>query len=375
MTMPVPRSAYIHVPFCRHRCGYCNFTVIAGRDDLHASYLQALQMELETLGAPQEMETVFLGGGTPTQLHPEELRQLFDLIAYWFPMVTDGEYTIEANPEDIDEESVALFQEYGVNRVSLGGQSFDMDKLTLLERSHQPSQLEQCFTLLKPIPSVSMDLIFGVPGETLSQWSADLDALLIFLPTHISTYGLTIEKGTSFWSRFERGELLEVDEELQRQFYIEARQRLSAAGYHHYEVSNFAKPGFECRHNQAYWFGDPYFAVGPGAASFVNGYREVNHRSTTTYISKVLAGESAVAESELVSGEELHREVLVFALRRLDGINPDWFFQKTGVTIESLAGDQITKFVNQGLLRWQDGRLCLTEEGLLVSDSLWPYLL
>ena len=156
MTMPVPRSAYIHVPFCRHRCGYCNFTVIAGRDDLHASYLQALQMELETLGAPQEMETVFLGGGTPTQLHPDELRRLFDLIAYWFPMVTEGEYTIEANPEDIDEESVALFQEYGVNRVSLGGQSFDMDKLTLLERSHQPSQLEQCFTLLKSIPSVSM---------------------------------------------------------------------------------------------------------------------------------------------------------------------------------------------------------------------------
>ena len=150
---------------------------------------------------------------------------------------------------------------------------------------------------------------------------------------------------------------------------------LEKAGYAQYEVSNFARPGFECRHNQAYWFGDPYFAVGPGAASFVNGYREVNHRSTTTYISKVLAGESPVAESELVSGEELHREVLVFALRRLDGINPDWFFQKTGVTIESLAGDQITKFVNQGLLRWHDGRLCLTEEGLLVSDSLWPYLL
>lgn len=370
-----PRSVYIHVPFCRHRCGYCNFTVIAGRDDLHASYLKALEMELRRLDSPQQVDTIFLGGGTPTQLSLTEFRSLLDLLQFWFPLSDDGEFTTEANPEDITAETVQLFEEYGINRVSLGGQSFDDSKLKLLERSHQKQQLEDCFKLLKSMASVSMDLIFGVPGETLEQWTTDLQSLLTLGPTHISTYGLTIEKGTPFWSRFKKGDWEEVSDDLQRAFYLTARRTLTAAGYHHYEVSNFSLPGFECRHNQAYWFGDPYFAAGPGAARYVNGYREVNHRSTTNYIKKVLAGESAVAESEQVVGEDLQREILVFALRRLDGFTPEWFLQKTGVSLDSLAGPQINRFVDQGLLQWSQGRLCLTEEGLLISDSMWPDLL
>ncbi len=370
-----PRSAYIHVPFCRHRCGYCNFTVIAGRPDLHRSYLNALKAELALLGEPAEVDTLYLGGGTPTELRLSEFQELMELVKFWFPLAVDGEFTTEANPEDMTSEYVELFQEVGINRVSLGGQSFDESKLAVLERNHSAVQLEHCFELLSPIDSISMDLIYGVPDESLQQWERDLKLLLEYEPTHLSTYGLTIEKGTSFWSRFENGELEELSDDLQREFYLTARHMLIEHGYHHYEVSNYAKPGFECRHNEVYWFGEPYFAAGPGAARYVDGFRQVNHRSTTTYISKALEGKSVVAESEHIIGEELYREILVFALRRLDGITDAWFQQKTGMTPWELAGEQLEKFIEQGFFLRTDDQLCLTQEGLLVSDSLWPHLL
>ena len=373
--MNAPRSAYIHIPFCRHRCGYCNFTVLAGRQDLHRSYLNALKAELALLGEPVEVDTVYLGGGTPTELQLSEFHELMELVKFWFPLAVDGEFTTEANPEDITPEYVQLFQKFGINRVSLGGQSFDQSKLAMLERNHSPVQLKQCFELLSPIDSISMDLIFGTPGESLQQWETDLKLLLEYQPTHLSTYGLTIEKGTPFWSRFENGELEELSDDLQREFYLTARHMLTEHGYHHYEVSNYAKPGFECRHNEAYWFGEPYFAAGPGAARYVDGFRQVNHRSTTTYIRKALEGKSVVAESEHVTGEELYREILVFALRRLDGITDAWFQQKTGMTPWELAGEQLERFVEQGFFQRTGDQLCLTEEGLLVSDSLWPHLL
>ena len=370
-----PRSAYIHVPFCRHRCGYCNFTVIAGRPDLHRSYLNALKAELALLGEPAEVDTLYLGGGTPTELRLSEFQELMELVKFWFPLAVDGEFTTEANPEDMTSEYVELFQEVGINRVSLGGQSFDESKLAVLERNHSAVQLEHCFELLSPIDSISMDLIYGVPDESLQQWERDLKLLLEYEPTHLSTYGLTIEKGTSFWSRFENGELEELSDDLQREFYLTARHMLIEHGYHHYEVSNYAKPGFECRHNEVYWFGEPYFAAGPGAARYVDGFRQVNHRSTTTYIRKALEGKSVVAESEHIIGEELYREILVFALRRLDGITDAWFQQKTGMTPWELAGEQLEKFIEQGFFLRTDDQLCLTQEGLLVSDSLWPHLL
>lgn len=373
--MNAPRSAYIHVPFCRHRCGYCNFTVIAGRPDLHRSYLNALKAELALLGEPAEVDTLYLGGGTPTELRLSEFQELMELVKFWFPLAVDGEFTTEANPEDMTSEYVELFQEVGINRVSLGGQSFDESKLAVLERNHSAVQLEHCFELLSPIDSISMDLIYGVPDESLQQWERDLKLLLEYEPTHLSTYGLTIEKGTSFWSRFENGELEELSDDLQREFYLTARHMLIEHGYHHYEVSNYAKPGFECRHNEVYWFGEPYFAAGPGAARYVDGFRQVNHRSTTTYISKALEGKSVVAESEHIIGEELYREILVFALRRLDGITDAWFQQKTGMTPWELAGEQLEKFIEQGFFLRTDDQLCLTQEGLLVSDSLWPHLL
>lgn len=370
------RSAYIHVPFCRHRCGYCNFTLIAGRSDLHAEYIEALGQELSLLQTPRPVDTLFIGGGTPTELSPEQLQQLLKLVGQWFPLTEKGEFSLEANPADVDANLVDLLCAEGVNRVSLGGQSFERSKLKWLERDHNEICLQNSFELLrKKIDAVSMDLIFGTPGETVPMWEKDVEQLLHLKPNHISTYGLTIEKGSSFFGRLQRGEFELPSEEVQREMYLLARHKLQSQGYEHYEVSNFALPGFHCRHNETYWLGGPYYAAGPGAARYIDGRREVNHRSTITYLKKIAAGESVVAESEQIQGSARAREVLVFALRRLSGITPAWFKSTTGFDLMTLGGTQLERFVQLGLLAWHDDYLRLTEEGLLVSDSIWPELL
>lgn len=371
-----PRAAYIHVPFCRHRCGYCNFTLIAGRDDLIGRYLGALAKELTLLGTPRQVDTLFFGGGTPTHLPAEELWQLLELVGEWFPLAAGGEFSSEANPLDLTPERCSVLRAHGINRISLGAQSFSPRKLKLLERDHAPADIEVAVERAKSVaPSVSLDLIFGVPDESLVEWEHDLDCALALQPQHISTYGLTIEKGTSFFPRRERGSLVPADEESSAQMYELAIDRLTAAGYEHYEVSNFALPGHRCRHNETYWLGGGYYAAGPGAARYVNGVREMNHRSTTTWLQRLARAESPVAEREELSPEERARERLVFGLRRLAGVRADDFQRELGFEMESLAGPALGRFVEQGLLAWDAQTLKLTRKGLLVSDSIWPYFL
>jgi oxygen-independent coproporphyrinogen-3 oxidase len=380
-----PRAAYIHVPFCRHRCGYCNFTLIAGRDDLIGAYLEALERELLWLEQPREVDTLFFGGGTPTHLAPSELRRLFEIVRQWFPLAAGGELCVEANPIDLDEARSRVLAEAGATRVSLGAQSFHRWKLQALERDHDRVAIESAVQFARGFAqSVSLDLIFGVPGESLADWQSDLQAALELAPDHVSTYGLTFEKGTAFWSRLSHGELARLDEDLERQMYEAAIDTLTAAGYEHYEVSNFAwavvpsrseGTTFRCRHNENYWLGGSYFAAGPGAARFVAGRRETNHRSTTTYIRRVLAGQSPVAESEQLAPEDAARERLVFALRRLEGIDTTAFPSATGFTVEQLGGEALPRLIDLGLLELSAGGLRLTRRGLLVSDAIWPEFL
>jgi len=375
-----PRAAYIHVPFCRHRCGYCNFTLVAGRDDLIGAYLEALTRELAALGGPHEVDTLFYGGGTPTHLRPRELARLFETVGRSFAIVPGCELSVEANPIDLDSERVQILAAAGVTRISLGAQSFDPGVLRVLERDHSPDQIRQAFAAVRRIAhSVSLDLIFGAPGQSLADWRQDLASALKLAPDHVSTYGLTFEKGTSFWSRLERGNLIRADEDLERAMYETAIDTLVAAGYEHYEVSNFARPGHRCRHNENYWTGGDYFAAGPGASRLVAGRRETNHRSTTTYISRVLAGKSPIAEAEELGPEDAARERLVFALRRLEGIDMDAFTAEWGFTVEQLGGQALTRFLEQGLLAMTGlgggRRLRLTRRGLLVSDTMWPEFL
>jgi oxygen-independent coproporphyrinogen-3 oxidase len=373
---PAPRSAYVHVPFCRHRCGYCNFTLVAGRDDLIGDYLQAVELELRSLESPHEVDTLFFGGGTPTHLPVDALESLLKTVTHWFPLAAGGELSVEANPADLTEDKIALLAEHGVNRLSLGGQSFDAAKLAILERDHDAEVIAQGIARARTrIPSISLDLIFGTPGETVDVWRHDLGTALALGPQHVSTYGLTFERGTPYWSRLLSGEIQRLDEEVERAMYALAIDTLSAAGFEHYEVSNFARPGQRCRHNEAYWAGDGYYAAGPGAAHYVAGRRAMNHRSTTTYLKRVLAGESPVAESETLEPEDRAREMLVFGLRRLEGIRREPFATRTGFRIDDLIGRPLADLVSHGLLRDDGQSVQLTREGLYVSDAIWPRFL
>lgn len=371
-----PRAAYVHVPFCSRRCGYCNFTLVTGRDDLVEKYLQAIALEVNGTGQTFEVDTLYFGGGTPSYLQPAELRQLFECVLARHPLAAEHEWTIEANPADVTPEIVELVSALGVTRISLGAQSFRHEKLQRLERNHEPADIHRAVALAREAGlQVSVDLIFAAPGETLDQWLADIDAAIAVKPAHVSTYGLTFERGTAFWARRLRGELNEADEMLQRDMYAAAIDRLTAAGFEHYEVSNFARTGFRSRHNQTYWSGKGYFAYGPGAARYIRGVRETNHRSTTTYLKRILAGASPVADREMLSPNARAREFLVFSLRRIEGISRAQFRQATGFEIDDLVAKPLQKFVDLALLSDDGSRIRLTRKGLFVCDALWPDLL
>lgn len=371
-----PRAAYIHVPFCRHRCGYCNFTLVTGRDDLIGDYLRAIQLELIKLETPRQVDTLYFGGGTPTYLSVGQFEQLATTVLQWHPLAAGYEWTVEVNPADLSADKIGVLRELGVTRLSLGGQSFRAAKLQLLERDHEATDIERAVSLARRAGmQVALDLIFATPGETLEQWSDDLDVAIALAPNHVSTYGLTFERGTAFWARRLRGELAEVDEMLQREMYALAIDRLTAAGFEHYEVSNFARPGCRSRHNETYWSGDGYFAAGPAAARYVNGVRETNHRSTTTYLKRVLAGESPVAEREKLTPEARARELLIFGLRRIGGISRHDFFQRTGHEVDELIAEPLRKFIDLGLLADSGEHIGLTREGLFISDAMWPEML
>ena len=366
-----PRAAYIHVPFCAHRCGYCDFTLVARKDHLIEDYLVALELELKSLEVPREIDTLFFGGGTPTHLSAPQLRKLCELAKAWFRLAGDGEFSVEANPAGFDADKVDVLAEAGVNRISLGAQSFRSELLRVLERDHRPDEIAEVVERVRTrIRNISLDLIFGVPGQDPDEWRADLKSVVELSPTHISTYGLTFEKGTTFWSRRRAGSLLPVADEDEREMYEAAMTDLPAAGYRQYEISNFARPGFECRHNRVYWNGQPYFGFGPGAASYVGGTRRTNHRSVTNWLKRVLCGESGVAESETLSPENRAREAIMLGLRQTAGIEREAFADRFGISLHELAGTEIERFAEQGLLDCDRGRVRLTRAGRMVADTV-----
>lgn len=371
-----PRSAYIHVPFCKYRCGYCDFAIVANRDDLVGAYLDAVATELSWLGEPREVDTLYFGGGTPSHLDAKSLSTLCETVQRWHPLAAGYDWTVEANPESLTADRVDVLAKLGVTRLSLGVQSLDDAKLRILERNHSRDDVLRSMAYARRAGmQVSIDLMFAAPGETLELWRQDLAAAIELGPDHISTYGLTWEPGAAFTVRRDKGLLRPLDEELERTMYAEAIDRLNAAGLEHYEVSNFAIPGRRSRHNEVYWAGSEYFAAGPGAARYVGGVRSTNHRSTTTYLKRVAAGESPIFEQEELTAEQRAHELLVLGLRRLEGVERSSFATKSGFQIDQLSGKAIRKFVELGLLIDDGSRVKLTREGLFVSDGLWPELL
>jgi oxygen-independent coproporphyrinogen III oxidase len=373
---PTPRSAYIHVPFCRHRCGYCNFSVLPGRLDLAGAFLDAIESELRSLVTPRPIDTLFIGGGTPTRLSIDQLHRLFDLVDHWLPIAPGGELSAEANPEDITPEMVECLRSRGVNRISLGVQSFASPKLRLLERGHDLAIATAAIELAADkIGNVSIDLIFAAPTETPEQWRQDVKQAVRLPISHLSSYSLTYEKGTQFWNRQSHGDLTPVGEDVELQMYQDVRRITSDAGMEHYEISNFAKPGSRCRHNLAYWQGRGWYAFGPGAARFAGGRREVNHRSPTTYMRRMAEGQSPIAESESITAQQWACERAAFGVRMIDGIDFATIRLETGVDVAQVRSDEIAKCVAQGWLRVTGTHHQLTDDGILMADSVASELL
>jgi oxygen-independent coproporphyrinogen III oxidase len=371
-----PRVAYIHVPFCAHHCGYCDFAVVAGQDHLMDRYLDALTAEMTTLEQPQPVNSIFIGGGTPTYLDCARLERLLAEIRRSFIPRVDSEgkemeFSAESNPGSLNAEKVKVLADYGVNRISLGSQSFNPSVLRVLERDHEPKDVYRAVeTVRGRIAQVSLDLIFGVPGQTLADWEQDLEQALSLKPDHLSTYGLTYEKGTRLWKQRQQGQVQPLDEETELAMYLHALDCLAAAGFEHYEISNHARPGKRSRHNQVYWANEAYFGFGLGAARYIEGRRELNTRSIQEYIRKTLAGEPATFQSEVLPPEERARETIALQLRRSEGIERQAFFNQTGFALEELAGEALARQVDLGMLADDGGGVRLTRKGKCVADAV-----
>ena len=401
-----PRTAYLHIPFCAHHCGYCDFAVSAGQDHLIELYLDALDLELAALGTPRPVESIFVGGGTPTYLNPAQLRRLLESIRQWLPLVGGGrsvgwdksaqshhapqlldggtapslvppyetpapEFSIESTPDSLTDEKAALLAAFGVNRVSIGVQSFRPDLLAALDRRHTAAEIPRAVEAVRRhVPRLSFDLIFAAPGGTPEAWAADLDAALAYRPDHVSTYGLTYEKGTPLWKRQARGEVTAVGEEAELAMYEGAIDRLTAAGFEHYEISNFARPGGRCRHNERYWANEAYYGFGVGAARYVGGRRELNTRDTKLYVRNVLAGESPTFQSECLGPRDRAFETIGTQLRRADGIDRLRFAEQTGFALDDLVGDRVRHLAGVGILADDGRRVSLTRRGKCVADAV-----
>jgi oxygen-independent coproporphyrinogen-3 oxidase len=369
------RAAYLHVPFCAHHCNYCDFAVAAGRDHWIDRYLDALGVELTRLGQPHPIETLFLGGGTPTHLAPRQLDRLLDDVIRWLPPVPGYEFSVEANPSSLDADKVKVLAGHGVTRVSLGAQSFQPPLLAVLERDHGPDDVTRAVALVKKyIGRVSIDLIFGVPSQTVEAWGADLNRAVDLDLDHLSTYGLTYEKGTRLWKQRQQGKVRPLDEDTELAQYELAMDRLEAAGFEQYEISSFARrdetSSRRCRHNLVYWANEPYLGFGVGAARYVDGRRELNTRDLASYIERALAGEATTFQSEKLEADERARETMAIQLRRAEGIGRFSFQAQTGWNLDALAGEAIRRQVELGLLADDGGSVRLTRRGKCLGDAV-----
>jgi oxygen-independent coproporphyrinogen-3 oxidase len=375
----LPRAAYVHVPFCAHKCGYCDFASLAGVDHLADRYLTALECEMALClgGQPRTVDTIFVGGGTPTRLDAAQLARLLAMIRDWFPLAEGGEWTVEANPGTLDEDKADVLADGGVNRVSLGAQSFHAELLRVLEREHGPDEVARAVALVRPrFPRWSLDLIFGVPGASTAMWEADLEGALQLGPAHLSCYGLVYEKGTALWKEWQAGRVHAVAEEVERAMYAHTIDRLERAGLAQYEISNFARPGHESRHNLVYWANEAYFGVGVGAARYVGGVRSVNTRELTSYLRRVEAQEAATGPTEVLDPEASARETAMLMLRRTAlGIDRPDFARRTGFDLDDLVGGALARHVAGGLLRDDGRQVRFTREGLFLADTVLCELL
>ena len=369
---------YVHIPFCRSKCDYCDFYSLAGREDRMDDYLKALIAHMKETGPLTrgcQVDTVYFGGGTPSYFGEKRLRELLRTIAKRFDLAKDAEITVECNPDSVNLKMLQTLRKAGANRISLGVQSAHPCELSNLHRPHDFAQVKEAVKAIRAakFKNLSLDLIYGLPGQDMAGWQDTVEQVLALEPEHLSCYGLKVEPGTPLDDRVIRGEKLPDDDE-QADMYLWMVQRLGEAGYKQYEISNFARAGFQSRHNLKYWMGRPYIGFGPGAHSDFGGRRYSFVRDLERYITGVLGGGAVIDESELIPQRERGSEYLMLRLRTTRGIE-EWEYRREFFMNFDPIEQKLEEYERRGWAERHDRRWNLTAKGFLVSNQLIGELL
>ncbi|HWO42854.1 MAG TPA: radical SAM family heme chaperone HemW [Candidatus Eisenbacteria bacterium] len=383
---PRPFSLYIHIPYCISKCPYCDFNSHVVSAIPEEAYAEALTAELTTHAAREpwlgrSVQTVFFGGGTPSTFHPATIDRILDRTAALFDLDPNCEITLEANPGTVDRARFSGYRAAGVNRISVGIQSFQPRLLQLLGRAHSAEEAKAALEAARSagFDNFSLDLIYANPGQTLEELAADLQTALRFEPRHVSAYNLTIEEGTPFYREFRSGRLQVLDEEQEIAMAERVETTLAAAGLARYEISNYARRGFESRHNLNYWEGGDYLGVGAGAHSYhretggrIYGRRWWNEKNPGRYMTALSTSGDAVAGREQSSLPQAAGEFMFSGLRLMAGIDLAAFTERFGKTVWELY-PRVSTWVEEGFVESDDRRLRLTRRGLLVANSIFEY--
>lgn len=366
-----PIGWYVHLPFCRTKCGYCDFYSLATIPELVESLVSAILRELSLRNPGRSVESIFIGGGTPTELPADALERLISTLCVSAGRF--GEFTVEANPTSAAELNLSMLRRCGVDRLSFGAQSFDADDLRVLERLHDPRHIRECVHAAREagFENINLDLIYGIPGQTAARWRDTLRRAIDLAPEHLSCYALMYEPGTSLTRRRRDGRLAPCDEDIEVEMFGLTIDELTAAGYEHYEISNFARPGRQCRHNVIYWENREYLGIGPSAVSFLDGRRTKNLPDVRRYVELAVRDPSAlVIEDETLTPLERAGETAVQMLRLTRGIDAARFLALTGCNADTLFSAAVDRHRAAGLLESDADGIRLTRAGLLVANHV-----
>lgn len=373
--MPEPAGLYLHIPFCHSRCTYCSFATGSYDKSLSQTYLRSLCREITAASNSHTYDTLYLGGGTPSIIPPEEIASLIRVVRDSFHLTQDAEITIEVNPSDIDPRRLELYLNYGINRISLGVQSFINAELVRIGRDHTASQAEMGFKSLRSagFQNISIDLICGLPGQNCTDWNYNLEKAFELEPEHISVYLLELKEGSIIYSQIRSGRLEPPDEDLAVQMYEMLLEKISECGYVQYEISNFYKVlnGQPSRHNLKYWTDHEYLGFGVSAHSYEAGTRRWNVKSTQDYIRRIQNGQSAVADSSTLDRKASIQEAFMLRMRLTEGVDLAAFRKRYGIDIYQMHAERLKELEEDGLLELTNGQLRLTQRGILYSNEIF----
>lgn len=366
-------SLYIHIPFCAKRCYYCDFH--SGTDNsLQEKYIEALGCELKTrIGELSSLSphTIYIGGGTPSQLTPSLLEKLFSILNNSLDLSSAKEITIEVNPDDITTEYAKSISSLPINRVSMGVQSFNDRLLKLIGRRHNSQKAVEAYNILRDfgVDNLSIDLMFSLPSQTIQEWEDSICQAIELYPQHISAYDLSYEQGSVLTQKLKRGEIKACSDEVSVAMYNMLIDKLSEAGYEHYEISNFAQPEYRSQHNSGYWKGVPYLGLGASAHSFDGVVRRANISNTAIYINKVLSGENAF-EVENLTLQDRYNETIFTRLRTSEGLDLQLIEQQFGKKNLQHLLREAASYIKKGYLKEEEGKILLSRKGIVISDSI-----